>query len=102
MEEEQDQPEHREQVNRFRVVQHHDPRRVRAGDDPGDDEEGDRRKPDAATGAGEEAREQQGSPQDGQLVVHVTHPLGRADVPSRRTPSAQRQAPGRPLSGRVW
>jgi hypothetical protein len=43
VEEQQDQAEDRQQMDRLRVLEHDDARRVRAKDDPGDDEERDRR-----------------------------------------------------------
>ncbi|MDQ3586809.1 MAG: hypothetical protein M3375_00425 [Actinomycetota bacterium] len=82
--------EHREQVNRVGLVEHDEPRRVRAEDDPGDNEEGDRRKSDAAAGASKESGKQESRSENGEFVVHVIRPLPWAYV-RRHAPARGRQ-----------
>ena len=86
VEEQQDQAEHRQQVDRVRVLEHDDARRLRAEDDPRDDEEGDRRQAEAPADASEQPGEQERRPEDGELVVHQ-HARGRpgTEAPQQMT-----------------
>ena len=68
--EQQDQAEHRQQVDRLRVLEHDDSRRMRAEDDSRDDEERDRRKAEAPADASEQPGEQERRSENGELVLH--------------------------------
>ncbi len=61
VEEQQDQAERGEHLQVVRVGDQHDAGRVRAEEDPGQDEEGDGRQADAAADAGQDGRGQKGA-----------------------------------------
>ena len=82
--EQQNQAEHRQQVDRLRVLEHDDSRRMRTEDDPRDDEERDRRQAEAAADASEQPGEQERRSQNGELVLHSS----KAGVAARRRPCA--------------
>jgi hypothetical protein len=95
VEEQQDQAEHREQVDLLRVLEHDDSRRLRAEDDSRDDEEGDRGKTEPPADAGEQSGEQESRPENGELAVHSrTRPRVRTSSPARSRgdrPTVRRQ-----------
>ena len=72
----------------MRVLEHDDARRVRAEDDPGDDEEGDRRQAEAPAEAGEQPGEQERRSEDGELFIRKGG--GRASRARPRPPARPR------------
>jgi hypothetical protein len=71
VEEQQDEPENRKQVDLVRTLEEHQARRVRPEGDAGDDEERDRRQPDPAPDSPEQASEQGRRSDDEELSPHA-------------------------------
>ena len=77
VEQQQDETEHRQQVDLVGILEHDDAGRVRAEDDPRDDEERDRRQAEAPADAGEQPGEEESRSENGELAVHRLEPAVR-------------------------
>ncbi len=75
VEEQQYETERGEHLEVMRIVEEDDPGGVRAEKDPGEDEQGDGRQPDAAADAGEDGRGEERAPHGDERVCVSDEPV---------------------------